>query len=174
MKFLSFIEKLLTWIETGIVVVLLSSMVVLAFLQVVLRNLFSFGFLWADPLLRYMVVWVGFTGAAIATKEEKHLGIDFLNRFLGPRTLQVVKIIVEGFAMVVAYLLMRAAFQFLFEGIMEDEKDLFDLPKRLYFAIIPFGFGFITLHFFIRVISHFYRLFGRHGIREQQPSNSLP
>lgn len=174
MKLLSLIEKILGGIEAGIVVVLLGSMVVLAFLQVILRNVFSFGFLWADPLLRYMVVWVGFLGAAIATKEEKHLGIDLLNRFMGPRTLQAVKIIVEGFAMVVAYLLTRAAFQFLFEGIAVEEKDLFDLPKRLFFAIIPVGFGLITLHFFIRLIAHFHRLFSGQKMPERQPSNPLP
>ena len=129
-------------------------MVVLAFLQVLLRNLFSYGFLWADPLLRYMVMWVGFLGAVIATREGKHFGVDFLNRYFPPRILKGVKIFIDLFAAIVSFLLMKAAFQFLFEAIGADEKDLFDLPKRIYFAIIPIGFGLIGLQFFFNVINH--------------------
>jgi C4-dicarboxylate transporter DctQ subunit len=129
-------------------------MVMLAFLQVILRNVFSYGFLWADPLLRYMVMWVGFLGAVIATREGKHFGVDFLNRYFPPRILKGAKTFVDLFAAVVAFILMQAAFQFLFEAIGADEKDLFDLPKRIYFAIIPIGFGLIGLQFIFNVIHH--------------------
>lgn len=154
MKLLSAVENFLVRIETALIIVFLGVMVVLAFLQVILRNLFSFGFLWADPLLRYLVVWVGFLGAVVATKEEKHLGIDFLNRLLSPRALHIVKIVVDGFAAAVAFILTQAAFQFLFEGITGAETDLFGIPKRIYFAILPAGFALIAFHFAIRVIRH--------------------
>ncbi|MDE2237792.1 MAG: TRAP transporter small permease subunit, partial [Elusimicrobia bacterium] len=44
----------------------------LAFLQVLRRELFGSGALWADPLLRSLVLWVGFLGAALAAAEDKH------------------------------------------------------------------------------------------------------
>jgi len=172
-KFLSAIENTLAKVETGLIVLFLGTMVILSFVQVILRDMFSLGFLWADPLLRYMVVWVGFLGAVLATKEEKHLGIEFLNRFLAPRTLHLVKTLVEGFAAVVAFLLTQAAFQFLLEGILEGEKDLFDLPKRLYFAIIPVGFGLISLHFCLRTIRHFSNFLRKQERPEIQAPSSL-
>lgn len=172
MRLLSIAENVLAKIEAGIIAFFVSTMVLLAFLQVVLRNVFSFGFLWADPLLRYMVVWVGFLGAVLATKEEKHLGIDFLNRFLPGRILHLVKAIVEGFAGVVAYLLTRAAFEFLFEGITATETDVFDLSKRFYFGVIPVGFGLITLHFAIRIVRHSNSFFA--GQRKQDPPAENP
>jgi TRAP-type C4-dicarboxylate transport system permease small subunit len=168
MNIIKTIGGVLSSVERWLLVVLLGVMVVLSFLQVFLRNAFSFGFLWADPLLRYMVMWVGFLGAALASNEEKHFGIDFLNRYLPPRWLHIVKTIVNLFACVVAFLLTRAAFQFLFEGIDSEEKDLFELPKRLYFAIIPFGFGLIAFHFLLDVINHVRGIFTAERVVEEE------
>src|SRR5208283_1473758 len=137
MKFIDKISNALSLTERTLLVLFVFVMVGLSFLQVVLRNAFSFGFLWADPFLRYIVVWVGFFGAILATKDEKHFGLDILNRFLSPRSIHAVKTIIDALACVVAFLLAQAAVQFLFEAIGPEEKDLFDLPRRLYFAIIP-------------------------------------
>jgi len=153
-RIVDIINRALSWIERWIIVVLLIVMVGLAFTQVILRNVFSFGFLWADPFLRYTVLWVGFLGAVIATKEEKHFGVDFLNRFLPPRALHAIKTIVDIFAATVTFLLMRAAFEFLFEAIGANEIDVFNIPKRIYFSIIPVGFGLITIQFLINMIYH--------------------
>jgi len=175
MKFIERVSRALALTERSLIIIMLSVMTLLSFLQVVLRNLFSFGFLWADPMMRYMVMWVGFLGAVHATREGKHFGIDFLNRFLSPRNIHIVKIIVDSFAATVAFLLMRAAWQFLIEGIGADETDIFDLPKRFYFAIIPIGFGLIGLQFTFNVIRHTYILIiKRTAMVESNISHNLP
>jgi TRAP-type C4-dicarboxylate transport system permease small subunit len=159
MKILFSIEKSLAKIESAIIITMLSVMVLLAFLQVLLRNVFSFGFLWGDPFLRYVVLWVGFLGAVLATKEEKHFGIEFINRLLSPRMMHVARFIVDLFASVVAYLLLRASLDFLEMGFDENSLDLFDIPKKYYLTIIPLTFGFISFHFLLRVARHAYGIF---------------
>ncbi len=154
MKLIEGIDTVLTRIERTLIVILLGAMTILAFTQVVLRNLFHFGFLWADPLLRYLVVWAGFLGAALATREDKHFGIEFLNRYLKPRHLHILRSIISVFAAVVAMMLTRASIQFLFEGFSADETDVFGISKRLYFSVIPGGFGLITIHFIVQFIRH--------------------
>jgi C4-dicarboxylate transporter DctQ subunit len=173
MKILNKIIDKLSRLESSLIIILLGVMVILAFLQVILRNLFSFGFLWADPLLRYMVMWVGFLGAVIATREEKHFGVDFLTRYFSQRFLHGTKIFVDSFAAVVAFLLMRAAYQFLMEGIGPDEKDIFELPRRIYFAIIPLGFGLIGLHFVFHIILHLHRLISYKSDEPQQSHSTI-
>jgi TRAP-type C4-dicarboxylate transport system permease small subunit len=54
-------------VEKFLIVVMLSMMILVAFLQIVLRNAFSTGISWGDPLVRYLVLWVGFIGASLAT-----------------------------------------------------------------------------------------------------------
>ncbi|MBM4167363.1 MAG: TRAP transporter small permease [Ignavibacteria bacterium] len=156
MKLIFSIEKYLAKIEGILIITMLSAMIVLAFFQVVLRNLFSFGFLWGDPFLRYLVLWVGFLGAVLATKEEKHFGIEFVNRLLSPKMMHLALFIVDLFASVVAFLLLRAALQFLEAGFDEDSLDLFDIHKKYYLMIIPLTFGLISLHYLLRVVRHSY------------------
>ena len=156
MKIIFTIEKYLAKLEGAIIVTMLSVMVLLAFLQVLLRNFFSFGFLWGDPFLRYLVLWVGFLGAVLATKEEKHFGVEFLSRFLSKHAMHIVRFVVDLFACVVSFLLFQAAMQFLEIGFDENSIDLFGISKKYYLAIIPLAFGFISLHFLLRVARHLY------------------
>jgi C4-dicarboxylate transporter DctQ subunit len=65
-------------------VLLVSALIVMAlvvFIQVVLR-FFEGGFPWAEELARYLMIWAGFLGASIATRQRRHLKIDILPRFL--------------------------------------------------------------------------------------------
>jgi len=168
MKLIQKISDFFFRIESYLLILLVIVMVLLSFLQVLFRNLFSYGFLWADPLLRYMVMWVGFLGAVLATHQEKHFSIEFLNRFLSPRTFHIIQCGVSIFAMIVAFLLSRAALQFLLQGIEAQEKGLFDLPRRVYFVIIPAGFGLITLHFLFHVIQHLHGIFSKKSLTDNQ------
>ncbi len=159
MKFIFSLEKYLAKFEGILIVTMLSVMVLLAFLQVLLRNLFSFGFLWGDPFLRYLVLWVGFLGAVLATKEERHFGIEFINRLLSPRMMHVARFIVDLFACIITFFLFQAAMQFLDIGFDENSIDLFGISKKYYLAIIPIAFGFISLHFLLRVARHLFGIF---------------
>ena len=73
------------FIESGLLVLLLSSMILLAAYQVIARNFFDTGLLWGDALVRVLVLWVTFIGATIASRNDEHIRIDLLTRFTGER-----------------------------------------------------------------------------------------
>ena len=50
--------------------------------QIIMRNLFGSGFIWGDDLVKVIVLWVGFLGAAYASRDAKHINIDIISRFL--------------------------------------------------------------------------------------------
>jgi C4-dicarboxylate transporter, DctQ subunit len=159
MNIIKKIEDLLIKFELIILIIMLGTMVLLAFLQVVLRNIFSTGFLWADTFLRYLVVWVGFLGASIAAKEEKHINIDALSRFLKPTLQNIASIITNGVAAVVCYYMFTASIQFIQIGIPEGTT-LFNNISIIYFIIIiPAGFLLMALHFGLRVVFKTYKAF---------------
>ncbi|MCK7524997.1 MAG: TRAP transporter small permease [Ignavibacteriales bacterium] len=60
-------------------------MVLLAFAQVILRNVFGTGLVWGDTIVRHMVLWAGFVGGALASYEGRHISIDALTKFFPPR-----------------------------------------------------------------------------------------
>lgn len=152
MRILKAIDKALTQAEGAILIVLLSVMVVMSFLQVVLRNLFSSGILWADILLRHILLWLGFLGAALATSENRHINIDALRRFFSPRLRSAVEVLTNLFAAVICYLLASASWRFV-EGEIEGGQNLFgDVPAWYGSIIIPLGFSLLVVHFAIRAI----------------------
>lgn len=64
-------ESRLAAVEGALLVALLAVMVTLAFMQVILRH-FGLGLLWGETVLKHLVLWTGFLGAALAAAGEKH------------------------------------------------------------------------------------------------------
>ena len=153
MKIIHLIENYITKVEAFFLILSLITMVLLAFLQVVLRNVFSTGFLWADTFLRYLVVWVGFFGAAMATKQERHISIEIFTKFVSPVKKKIVSIITSLVAAVVCYYMLLASLQFLFISLPEDVVVFGTIPVSYFMSIIPIGFVLMMLHFIIRIIT---------------------
>ncbi|HLE33932.1 MAG TPA: TRAP transporter small permease subunit [Bacteroidota bacterium] len=159
MKTLQRIDAFLTRIEGWLLVFILSVMVVLSFLQVVLRNAFSESLLWGDILLRHLVLWIGFIGAALATSKDRHITIDALTRFLTPKLKNAAKIVTNLFAATVCYFLLRASVTFVENELLDQSTVYGDISSIYSQIIIPVGFGLIILHFLIRIASGIRSLF---------------
>ncbi len=163
MRILRTFSNALSIVERSVVVTLLSVMVLLAFLQVILRNYFSTGFLWADPFLRHMVLWVGFLGASLATQNEKHISMDILTRFASPKVANFVRILTNLFAATVCTILANAGWTFL-KSEMQSGSSLLtigsiEFPAWWFQVIIPAGFWLLTFRFTLRVVEHSYAAF---------------
>ena len=163
MRFLHSLSNVLVRIETAILVTVLAAMVVLAFGQVVLRNVFGTSILWIDPLVRQTVLWVGFVGAALATRDDRHISIDAFTKFLSPEVKSIVKIVTGLAAAVAAFFLALAAWGFLREEMASTGEMFPGIPSWAGTVIIPAGYGLITIHFLIGAAERVLERFGRGG-----------
>jgi TRAP-type C4-dicarboxylate transport system permease small subunit len=152
MKLLRAIDGWLNKIEAGILIAFLSIMLVLAFFQVVLRNVFSSGILWGDILLRHLLLWIGFLGAAIATSEERHINIEALKRFFPKRIHSAVEALTDLFAAAICALLMNASMTFVKDEMTGHNMIFGNIPSWYAQVIIPVGFGLLAVHFVIRAL----------------------
>ena len=152
MKWLERFDDLLNRMEGGLIIVFLTVMVLLAFLQVVLRNVFSAGILWGDVLLRHLVLWIGFLGAALAASKDRHINIDVLTRFLSKTARAAIDVFTDLFAAFICFVLCRAGLTFLSNEIAEQNKVFAEIPAWYAESIIPVGFGLLTIHFLLRAI----------------------
>lgn len=150
MKYLERLDSFLNGLEGRLLVALLSVMVILSFVQVFLRNAFSESFLWGDILLRHLVLWVGFIGAALATSNDRHINIDALTRFLPSRLKHWSKVLTNVFAAVVCYFLSRAGVTFVKNEIDAAGTLYESIPSWYSEIIIPVGFGLLAFHFLVR------------------------
>ena len=136
-------------VEKFLVVVLLSVMILLAFLQIVLRNAFSTGISWGDPLVRYLVLWVGFIGASLATKEEKHITMEVFSRWFSGKNALYPKIFSQLISVFVCSLLTFAGWTFVQNEARMGEAAFFNIPIWIPEVIIPVTFALMTLRFLI-------------------------
>ncbi len=161
-KILSTIDKSLARLENSLIVILLTAMVLMAFLQVLLRNLFETGILWGDIFLRHLVLWVGFIGASLATRQEKHIKIDVLSQVTSQRLVPVIRIIVDMVTIFVCIVLAKAGWDFVAYEI-EAKNILFnDIPSWIFQIIIPIGFGLIAFRFLLNLIGEGLKLKDTH------------
>jgi len=151
-NFVRRIDGILNKFEAYVLIGFLGLLVVLAFLQVVLRDIFSAGFLWADILLRHLMLWIGFLGAAIATSENRHINIDALRRFLSPAAQRIAGVFTDLFASAVCGLLANAALTFVRDESQTSNTLFGGIPGWWGEVIMPIGFALLSVHFVLRAI----------------------
>jgi TRAP-type C4-dicarboxylate transport system permease small subunit len=143
------IAPLLNWVEDGFLCVLLLALVMLAFAQILLRNLFGIGLIWADPLLRQIVLWVAMIGAGIATRQYRHIHVNIIIRFLPSRVKAGVQALTDLFAAVICGLLVYSTWSLVMDEYQYHvEGNLVGgIPMWVAQAILPFAFTLISLRF---------------------------
>ncbi|WP_331376983.1 TRAP transporter small permease [Sinorhizobium chiapasense] len=66
-----------------LLIVLMSGMAIMVFVNVVMRYAMNSGLTVSDELARYFFVWVTFIGAVVTFREHGHLGVETLVAVLG-------------------------------------------------------------------------------------------
>ena len=149
------LEHLVRWlhrIEDAVLASLLATMIVLAALQIVLRNAFDSGLIWIDPLLKIMVLWLGLLGALAATREDRHITVDVLSRLLPPAVRRAVYVLTRLFAAAVCGLIGWHSGRFVAMEMESDIAAFGDVPLWLAESIIPFSFALIGVRFLIHAL----------------------
>jgi TRAP-type C4-dicarboxylate transport system permease small subunit len=158
MRLLHWLDYWLASLERALVVLLLTGLLGLGLLQVIERNVLASGIFWADELLQHIVLWLGFLGASLATREHRHLSIDVLSHVLPVRLQVWLELLVNIVAFVLCMLLVQAAWGLVRSEYTAGTMLTFGVPAWLAQSIIPLGFGAITLRFALRLMETLARL----------------
>jgi TRAP-type C4-dicarboxylate transport system permease small subunit len=140
------LDRWLAGLERAAVVVFLTSVLALGLWQVIARNVLARGVFWADELLQHLVLWLGFLGASLATREQRHLRIDLFAR-LFPAWQPWLAVLVDGTAGIICLLLAHAAWRFLRLEGSTGTSLTFGVPAWVAQGIIPFGFAMMAIRF---------------------------
>ena len=156
---LSRLEKAGKMGEDAILVLILTTMILLAAGQIVLRNFMDIGFIWADEMLRMLVLWLAVAGAVAASRNDKHINIDVLNRFLPERIALVVKVLVHLFTAIVCGAVAWHSLAFVQMSREFEDVLLGKVPAWILQAVLPVGFGLISWRYSVFTLKEFLRLF---------------
>ena len=155
---LSRLEKAGSAGEDAVLVIILSAMILLAAAQIVMRNFFSFGFIWTDEMLRMLVLWIAVAGAVAASRNDKHINIAILDRFLPDRIKLAVKIAVHLFTAAVCGVVAWHSLQFVLTSREFGDVLMGSIPAWLPQLILPIGFGLICYRYALFVVKEILRL----------------
>ena len=139
--------RALNFIENSLLSVLLTLMIGLACTQIVLRNLFETALLWADPLLRAMVLWLGMFGAMVASRENRHISIDVLLKFVPLVWMHRALLVSATFTSVVCALIAFHGYRFVQFEFVDRSIAFAGVPAWAVEAIIPVAFAVIALRY---------------------------
>jgi TRAP-type C4-dicarboxylate transport system permease small subunit len=145
------IKQLILIFEDGLMGILLSATILLAASQILLRNLFDSGLIWADPTLRIMVLWLALLGAIAATREDRHIRIDLFSHRISKKSRLVLSVINNLFSALICAIITWHAVRFVYMEWQAGGKLFASLPAWLGEIIIPIGFGIMTLRFLFNI-----------------------
>lgn len=148
-------------IQNTLLTIILVSMITLAFAQVILRNFFNTGISWGDAVVRHLVLWVGFIGASVATKEHGHLAMDLLSRFMPEKFKKLSSVFIHITSAVVCAFLTHASYKFVLGEKEAGGVLLPGVPTYYAITIIPICFLIMSVRFAVRFIGDFGSLRGR-------------
>lgn len=141
-------------IEDILLALLLGTLVLIAPLQIVLRNFFDAGWVWADPFLRVLVLWVALLGALVASRQDKQISVDVVSKFLSLRAKAIVGVLNGLFTTFVCSVVAYHSWLFVAGEREFGSKAFGDVPAWLCQAVIPFAFAMIAVRHFGRAYTH--------------------
>lgn len=130
--------------ENALLLIMLAMMLSVAVAQIVGRNVFNTGFVWADEFLRLTVLWVALLGSVAASRDHRHLRIDVLSRFMSPRILRWTNFLVDVFTAFICGLLAYYSFLFVVETREYEDLAFATQPLWWFQSILPVGFALMT------------------------------
>ncbi|MFC3286043.1 TRAP transporter small permease [Litchfieldella rifensis] len=140
------ILKLIDNLENYLCQFLLVSFVVILFLQIILRNVFSYSLPWGDELAIYCFVWFAYLGAVYAAKKSAHNRVTFQFKFF-PRVVEKAC----GILTDVIWLVFNAVFVYLSYDFVFNKMNLFwksqtlGIPMKYVYMILPLAFVVMSL-----------------------------
>ena len=144
--------RLLSLVEDTVLVTLLAAMLVVAAAQIFLRNFFDMGLAWGDQALRLLVLWLGLAGAIAASRDNRHINIEVLLRFL-PQPARVASQVVVGvFTAIICAVIAIHAGRFVYLEYQMGSVAFGNLPAWIIQLILPVGFGLIAFRYLCLVV----------------------
>jgi TRAP-type C4-dicarboxylate transport system permease small subunit len=146
--------RVLHAVEDAILASVLGVMVVLAVLQIILRNLFGTAILWGDAMLRVSVLWVGMLGAMAATRDDRQISVDVVSRFLPPRFRPRLRVLTDTFTAAVAGFLAWHAARLVAVDRADGMIAFAAVPVWVCEVVLPFAAGIIAVRYLLYAADH--------------------
>lgn len=154
------LERWGTACENALLVLLLGAMILLATAQIVLRIGFDQGLIWADELLKILVLWVALVGSVATSRGRRHLRIDLLSHYVPERYARLPLLIVDAFAAVVCGFIAWHSARYVLLTVEFGDTVLVDVPAWAVQGVLPVAFALMAYRFALYGLKELLAFFG--------------
>jgi C4-dicarboxylate transporter DctQ subunit len=133
-------------LEEAFMIVALTFMTLLTFLQVVLRYGFGTGFVWSLEATTYTFAWLVLIGMSYGVRTGAHIAVDLLTSRLTPSRARIAAAVALVCGLAYCALMIYGGSQFV-DRLMTlgtDARDI-PLPRWLLTGIMPIAFALLAL-----------------------------
>jgi TRAP-type transport system small permease protein len=137
--------------EKAALILIVSVMTLVVFLQVVFRYALGRPLVWSEEMARYLFVWLSVLGAALGVQKGGHFGLDFFQRKMPEQG--------EKYLSLLIHLLMGAVVVvILFQGITLvqltrlQESPAMSISMAWAYASLPVGAGLMAVHLLTAIL----------------------
>lgn len=139
-------RKFINGLEEGIISLLLASMTLLVFMEVVMRFGFNEGIDWAQEMTLHLSAWMVLFGASYGIKVGSHIGVDALVRIMPSKARHIVTIVAVLLALVYCGLFIKGSWVYLKMVYMIGiELEDIPIPKWTGHSILFIGFVLLAI-----------------------------
>ena len=90
-QFLDFISAVVKYV----ILVMTTCIFIIVLFTVFSRYLFNYVASWSEEVPRYLLVWIGFLGAALAVRQDEHIGFDYIFNKLPPTGQKILALLLN-------------------------------------------------------------------------------
>lgn len=156
--------KILKWldrhIEEALLILFSTIMVVVIFLQVVMRQ-FDNSLSWSEELARYSFIWLVYIGISYGVKKDRHIKVDVALLLLKEKGKIILTIIANLLFIVFAIFVIRYGFDIANQLLNFGQKSPANqIPMGLIYMATPVGMGLTLIRLIQNLIKHIKALRG--------------
>lgn len=153
-------RKTLDRLEEYFLVYILAISVLLIFIQVIMRYVFSNSLSWSEEVARYLFLWLSWVGASLAVREREHFRVEMLSNIIkGKARLYYEIFIILIWCTFCLFLAFHSWKNTMFLWELGQKTAALEIPMAFAYASVPVGCLLMSLRLIIELKDLFYSNF---------------
>lgn len=151
-KFAHILQK----IEESTLILCITVMGIVLFIQIIMRTFFSAPLKWAEELARYLQIWITFLGIGYGIRRGSHIGMTLLRDRMPSFLKTACELIVNIAGFLAFIVLFKTSLQFL--AHQNVVSTAMELPMQLVYLVIPAGAVIYLLYDLALIVGNFKKM----------------
>lgn len=126
-----------------------AAMTLVAILGVFFRYVMQSPFMWTEEVARYLLVWMGFIAINIALRQDLHIKVELLPKFVPPVVAKIVSYLVDVLIAFFFIVLLKQGYLLTINNMMT--ASMFPMSMAWILAAVPVAAALTLIQLFLSV-----------------------